>query len=144
MEQQDERRLHLLTPQQFHDAWTAIRPVLLTVEPHCHGEICVDDIPQLIDDRSAFALVMSDNDEARLVGIMEILEYPRKTVMNTIMVAGRDIRYFFTDCRDDVARIAKSLGATCIRGSMRPSVSRLLQKSTPRAREIYSVVEIDL
>ena len=144
MEQQDERRLHLLTPQQVHDVWSVLKPILLTVEPHCHGEICVDDIPQLIDDQKAFALVMSEGGEACLVGIMEILKYPRKTVMNTIMVAGRDIRYFFTDCRDDIARIAKFFGASCIRGYMRPSVSRLLQMSTPRAREIYSVVEIEL
>ena len=144
MEQHNERRLHLLTPPQFHDAWPALKPILLTVEPHCHGEILVDDIPRLIDDRSAFALVMSDKGEACLVGIMEILKYPQKTVMNAIMIAGRDVRYFFTDCRDDVARIASSLGASCIRGYVRPSVSRLLQRSTPRAREIYSVVEIDL
>lgn len=139
-----KRKLRLLTPAQFRDAWPKLREMLLPVERHCNGELLVDDVPHLVDAHRAFVLVMFEGSELILVGVMEVIAYPRKTVMNTIMMAGRGSPYLFTDCRADVAHIATSLGASCIRGSVRPSVSRLLRRSTTRAREIYSVVEIDL
>lgn len=138
------RKLRLLTPAQFRDAWPMLREMLLPVEDHCNGELLVDDVPALVDGRRAFVLVMYDGPEICLVGVMEVIAYPRKSVMNTIMMAGRGSRYLFTECRDAVASIARTLGASCIRGYVRPSVSRLLRQSTSRAREVYSIVEIDL
>lgn len=145
MQQTDvTRNLRLLTPAQFRDAWPLLRSILKPVEDQCHGELTLDDIPKLVDDRKAFILEMIEGDEVILVGVMEIVVFPRKTTMNTIMMAGRGSKHLFTDCRHQVAAIAQALGASCIRGFVRPSVSRLLRQSTPRAREIYSVVEIDL
>lgn len=138
------RKLHLLTPAQFRDAWPKLREMLLPVEDHCNGELLVDDVPALVDERKAFVLAMFDGGKLCLVGVMEIIAYPRKTVMNTIMMAGSGSRYLFTECRDAVASIANTLGASCIRGYVRPAVSRLLRQSTSRAREVYSIVEIDL
>lgn len=139
-----KRNLRLLTPAQFRDAWPTLRNMLLPVEDHCNGELLVEDVPRLVDERKAFVLVMFEGSSLILAGVMEVITYPRKTVMNTIMMAGRGSRYLFTDCRDAVAAIATTLGASCIRGYVRPSVSRLLRQSTPRAREVYSIVEIDL
>jgi len=139
-----KRKLHLLTPAQFRDAWPMLRQMLLPIEDHCNGELLVDDVPALVEERKAFILVMFDGGKISLVGVMEVISYPRKSVMNTIMMAGKGSRYLFTECRESVAHIARALGASCIRGYVRPSVSRLLRQSTPRAREVYSIVEIDL
>lgn len=136
--------LRLLTPDQVRNDWAFLSGILKSVEPYCNGEVMVEDVPALVDARRAFVLVLLEDGKTVMVGVMEIIHYPRKTVMNTIMLAGRGAKRLFTDCRDKVAYIARELDASCIRGYVRPSMSRFLKRATPRAKEVCSVVEIEL
>ena len=124
--------------------WGQLVSFLAAAEQHTHGELTLRDVHSMVSEHKAIVLVMMEDGIICLVGVVEVLEFPKKTVMHTVMLGGSGSKYLFTECRDDVARIARVLGADCVRGYVRPSVARLLRRETDRAAEIYSVIEVAL
>lgn len=138
------RRVIALDEQQAMAVWPVIAPMLERVIPEMRGELLLEDAKQLILQGKCFVCVMLEGSEIIMAGVLEVVEYPRLTVLNTIMLAGRGVKYLMTECKADVQQIARVVGATRVRGFVHESVARLHRRFVDGAKEIYTVVEIDL
>lgn len=136
-----DRRLVTLTPEQACAQWETLRRVL-NVEAYCAGELDSADLLQLVADGRACILVLADGPVVHCAAAVEILNYPRRRVLNAIMVGGRHLDELY---REFVRlRLHDVLEVDAIRGMVRPSVARLLRRMAPKARDLYTVTEIPL
>lgn len=139
-----EHVLTILQPTQVSQRWPEIRALLAPVEPHCHGELIVDDVLKLVLNQRAFVLALMKGNEIVLVGAFEIVSYPRKRVLNLIMVGGSQLVEAVDEFYAALSEYAKCLDATAIRGFVRPSVARLMRRAKSKPKVIYSVVEMEV
>jgi hypothetical protein len=136
--------LTVLKPQEVRAQWADIDRLLKPVEAHCHGELLVEDILLLVENGAAFVMALFKGDEMILAGAFEVIPYPRKKVLNAIMVGGEGASMTLTQNKDQFSKIARRLGCSAIRGYVRPSMVRLLQRADPTTRVIYCVTEQDV
>lgn len=139
-----EHILTVLQPEQVEEQWAQIRALLEPVQAHCHGELTVDDVLDLVRDRRAFVLTYAEGGELALVGAFEVIQYPRRRVINAMMIGGKKLGVVLNDFMGDVVKYGKTVGADAVRGYVRPSVARLVRRSKAKPKLIYSVVEIEL
>lgn len=138
-----ERTLTLLTPQQVESQWSELKK-LLPVESYCVGELNSDDLLALVCGGRAFVLVLLEGQKLQCAGVFEVLTYPRRRVLNAIMVGGTGVKYVLQDFLAQLAQYAHKLGADALRCYVRPSMARLIKRVCPFARDVYTVTEIAL
>jgi hypothetical protein len=136
--------LTLLLPEQVRAQWTTIEPLLKPAEQHCGGEVLVEDVPKLVDDRAAFVLALYEDEEMILAGVLEVLRLPRKTVLNVMFMGGRNFGKVVEHFMQELKHIGDAVGATALRGYCHPAMAKFLQRTQPNTRVIYYVTEADL
>lgn len=136
------RRLVILTPEQVEADWDWLR-CLLNVEDYCAGELHSADIRRMVADRRAVVLALADDAGAiHCAAAVEVMTYPRRRVLNTIMVGGEHLGELYREFLRQ--RLHDVLEVDAIRGMVRPSMARLLRRMARNARDLYTVTEIPL
>lgn len=138
-----ERTLTVLRPDEVEAQWEPLSELLL-VEKYCHGELDFFDILDLVRNRAAFILALKEGEKIVCAGAFEVVKYPKRTVLNAIMIGGTQVKTVMDDFMGQMSAYARAVGADAVRGYVGPSVARLLKKLNPDTRDIYTVVEIAL
>jgi len=114
------------------DVWEEILPLVHKLDDWTRGEFTVEDIRRFVRDKAMLLWLFSEDDEIILVGVTEVVQYPRKKICNIYALAGRKMQemwelfapYFLnwlqvneieglqTTCRDTVAEKTRLLGFT--------------------------------
>ena len=137
----DERAVVVL-PQKFVALhWASIKELLAPAIEFANGELEVEDILTLVADGKAFLVGDVVLDRLLWVAACECVSYPRRTVLNVIALGGRDLNVAIRELWGEITEIAHRLGATSIRGAVRPSMERYYRRYAPEARKAYVVME---
>jgi len=107
---------------------------------HARGELEVDDILAGVQADKMGILAQEEGDALQLLFAFEVIEYPRRSVMNIIAVAGNNLAGLVPRF-ELVNVIAKAMGASSLRCYCRPSVARHIKRLFPDTQEAYVVME---
>lgn len=135
------RELTVLEPRSLDAAWPVIGPYLDKALSHSEGEICAEDVRQMVRDGQAFVLVVVAGGAILAAGAVEIVRYPRYKAANIIAVGGKRV-FLRADELAWVCRLARDMGCTKLQTFCRPSMARLLGKLG--MREAYRLMRCDL
>lgn len=124
--------------------WPAIRPLLAQAVAHGRGEIHVDDILDLVADDRMTVSVLREGPKIILAIAAEIIQYPRKKILNLAFAGGRDAKFVAHNYFAHLIQMAEKHNATAIQCFCRPSVARLLKQMQPEVVEAYTVMEREL
>ena len=136
-----EFSLRVLRPQEVTERWPEISGLLERAIEYCHGDLELDDIKVLMDDGKAFILLLEKDGRACLASACEVIEYPRRRVLNVIATAGERLDLVTGPFWHLVADIGRQLGAQSVRGSVRSSMQRLYRRIAPDATVAYNILE---
>jgi hypothetical protein len=118
--------LFLTSQRLITEHWPAAARLLAPVLRATRGEFTVDDLEELCRDGRAVAGVVSKDGEPVLALVFEWRFFPRKTVLNVIALAGRDLDAIAATFWPDFKAWAKESGATEIEACCSPAMTRLL------------------
>lgn len=131
----------ILLPDDVVALWPRIKELLEPAIPYANGELDIDDILEMVNNRQAFISVMYEDGVIVLVIVGEVLTYPKKSVLNILALGGTKLDVMMSKFLPALKNIAKQLGASAIRGYCRPSVERLFRRIGGGASRIYAVLE---
>lgn len=130
-------RIELLNPDYIHQFWPIIEPLLARGMEHAKGEMTIDQMKVFITIKTYHVLLMIDDSGAVIaVVIYKFVDNPNDRAFFIVNIAGKINR----ECVDQMFELAKSQGATSVRGTARESVARLW-KMKFGFETIYRVVE---
>lgn len=136
--------LAVLSREHVQRDWERIRQ-LLPVEDYCYGELHHADLLELVTAGLAVVLALREGATIHCVAVVEVLAYPRRKVLNVIMVGGTGIKTVLRELHPQLAEYAQALGCDALRGQQKfPAMVRLLKQADPRAKVLYQVTEIPL
>lgn len=133
--------LNVLLPETVERQWDELRALLEPGIEHSSGEFDVDDILTMVKDKKAFIAAMSQNGKINLAVCFEILEYPKKCVLYVLAMGGTGFDVIIKICWEHLAELAQLVGASAIRGAVRPSMERYCRRVVPEAGKIYTILE---
>lgn len=136
-----EYALTILKPEEVACRWSEISELLGPALPHCNGEFELDDLLNLVAGGRAFVLALVNGGRIELASVCECIRYPRKTVLNVLVLGGRRLDVVARQFWDQVAGTARLLGASCVRGAVRPSMERYYRRIAPAATRAYAILE---
>lgn len=136
-----ERTLTVISPDVAEAWWTSIRELLIPAIEHCNGEFEVDDLLAMVMEGKAFVVVMANEEGLELAAICECLKYPRKSVLNVLVLGGRNLDLVAKQFWPKVTEVARILGASSVRGAVRPAMERLYRRIAPDAVRAYAILE---
>lgn len=134
---------HLDFPRTVAE-WPAIQPLLEQAVAHGRGEVHVSDILDLCADDRMTVSVLRDGPTIVLAIAAEVIQYPRKKILNLAFAGGRDARFVAHNYFGHLVEMAEKHKATAIQCFCRPSVARLLKQMRPDVEEAYTVMEKEL
>lgn len=135
-----EHKLTVMTPDQVDACWPVIRKLLAPAIEHCNGEFEVDDLLEMVVEGHAFVVVLL-GEGIELAAVCECLKYPRKTVLNVLVLGGKNLDIVAMKFWPRVAEVAKVLGASSVRGAVRPAMERYYRRIAPDAMKAYAILE---
>ena len=133
--------LNVLLPETVDRQWAEIRALLEPGIEHGRGEFDVDDILTMVKDKKAFIAAMTQDGKITLAVCFEILEYPKKCVLYVIDMGGTGFDVIMKICWGHLTDLAQIVGASAIRGAVRPSMERYCRRVVPEAGKIYTILE---
>jgi hypothetical protein len=136
-----DHRIVVLTPSFVAKHWPTIRELLAPAMEFSNGEMEVDDIRTMVFADQAFLMGVLVAGKPLWVAACECLRYPRRTVLHVLAVGGQNLHEALTELWADIAFIAHTLGATAVRGAVRPSMERYSRRYAPKAKKVYVVME---
>lgn len=136
-----EKLVTVLPLQCVEDHWYAIKALLDPAVEHVNGELDANDLYRLVQERKALLVAMVDAGQITWVAACECISYPRKTVLNVIALGGRHLHVALREFWAEISEIAHALGATAIRGAVRPAMQRYYRRYAPEAQVAYAVME---
>lgn len=136
-----ERTLTVLVPEQVESAWVPIRKLLATAVEYCNGEFEVDDLLEMVLDGRAFVVVLASGSEIELAAVCERLTYPRKTVVNVLALGGKNFDLVNRQFWPKMVAVAEILGASAVRGAVRPVMERYCRRVAPDVAAVYTTLE---
>lgn len=108
--------------------WPAASRLLQPVLAACRGEFTVDDLEELCRDGRAIAGMAWDAEgQPFMAMVFEFRFYPRKTAVNVIALAGRDLQELASTFWPSFLAWAKESGATEIEACALPAMTRMLR-----------------
>lgn len=121
-------RATFLTSQRLiTQHWAAVGRMLEPVLDAVRGEFTVDDLQELCRDGRAVAGIAYEGDEPLLAMVFEFRFYPRKTALNVIALAGRDLHQVASTFWPSFLEWAKESGATEVEACALPAMTRMLR-----------------
>lgn len=133
--------IELLTPEGVKENWPVLCELLGKAVAHNHGEMEVDDIPELVENRRMFVSVLRKDGEIVLAIAGEIMKYPREKVLNVSFAGGKDGKLVADHMWSHLEGIASVFNVAYVRAFCRPSMVRYLQQTLPGVECIYTVVQ---
>lgn len=119
--------LFLTSQRLITEHWATAAALLEPVLGAARGEFTVEDLEELCRDGRALAGLAFDDGEPVLALVVEWRFYPRRTVLNVIALAGRDLERVAGTFWPTFTEWAKESGATAIEACVSPAMGRLLQ-----------------
>ena len=132
--------LRLVQPPEILERWPEFRIMLARALQHARGELEVDDLIAGVSVGRIGILAQEEGDTLQLLFAFEIIPYPRRSVLNLIAVAGKNLAGL-VPCYDLIDVLAETMGASAVRCFCRPSVARHIKRLFPDTQEAYIVME---
>lgn len=120
--------LFLTSQRLITEHWAAVAHVLQPVLVAARGEFTIEDLEELCRDGRALAGLVIEDGAPLMAMVWEFRHYPRKTTLNVIALAGRDLERVASTFWPTFMRWAEESGATEIEARTRPAMSRKLRK----------------
>ena len=133
--------LSVLLPQTVESHWADLRAMLAPGMEHSNGEFDVDDILTMVQSQRVFVAAYKQDDKISLAIVFEILNYPKKCVLYVLAMGGAGFDRLITFCWDALTELATLVGASAIRGAVRPSMEQYCRRVAPEAGKIYTILE---
>lgn len=131
----------LLTVPEVKFNWPRLRPLLASAVEHGLGEMEVDDILERVEKQLMFIAVLKKAQRIVLAVAAEILNYPRRKVLNVAYVGGADGRVMAHFFYDQLERMGRLFEVDAVQCYCRPSVARLLRRYFPDVDLAYVVMQ---
>jgi hypothetical protein len=138
----------LLSSVEMLDAyWLSAEPhVRKCVDKAMHGELTTEDVYEAVKAGQMYLIVLR-NDAGELPDValalaLELITYPRYTVMNVVALGGRDLRHFQTKFWKHVCSWAYMNGVRKMQASASPAMARILSKFG--FKDVYTTMRMDL
>jgi hypothetical protein len=143
----DYEPLLLSTQEQFDKYWPrASKLVDKCIKRSMHGEMNVDDIKNLALQQRAFVFVVKNDKgiqpDVKLVVVLEIAGYPRRSIMNILVLAGSDLEVFYEKFWQKLCGWAYMNGIRAIEGCVSPAMQRVITKYG--FKPTYTLMRLDL
>lgn len=123
------RAVFLTSQRLITQHWPAAAQLLARVTPVVDREFTVEDLEELVREGRAVAGVALDaQDLPTMAMVFEFRHYPRKTILNVIALAGRDLERIAGTFWPSFVQWAKESGAVDIQACARPAMTRKLAK----------------
>jgi hypothetical protein len=136
-----ERTLTVISPEVVEAWWPSIRELLIPAIEFCNGEFEVDDLLDMVMSGRAFVVVLVGEESLELAAVCECLKYPRKSIMNVLALGGKNFEAVNREFWPKVVDVAKVLGASAVRGAVRPVMERLCKRVAPDIVQAYAILE---
>ena len=119
----------ILNPQLVDQAWSDIAPFIEDAVDESCGELTVQDIKRRIEDTTAIALCIINEDMLLAVGILEKIIYPSsKTVLGIICLGGTQMEDWVEAIDHAIVSIAEEQDCHEVRIVGRPGWVKTLKK----------------
>ena len=132
--------LRLVPQREVGQRWGEFRAMLDKAIQHARGELEVDDILTGVLSGQMGVLAQEEENVLQLLFAFEVINFPRRSVLNIIAMAGENFAGFAA-CYDFIDVLATDAGASVVRCYCRPSVARHVKRLMPEATEAYIVME---
>lgn len=133
--------LSVLLPETVESHWADLRTMLAPGMEYANGEFDVDDILTMVQSQRVFVATYKQDDKINLAIVFEILNYPKKCVLYVLAMGGAGFDRLMKFCWDALTELALLVGASAIRGAVRPSMERYCRRVAPDAGRIYTILE---
>jgi hypothetical protein len=133
--------LFVLRPETVESRWADLRAMLAPGMEYSNGEFEVDDILTMVQSQRVFVATYSEDSKDILAVVFEILNYPRKCVLHVLAMGGAGFDRMLKACWGALTELAALVGASAIRGAVRPSMERYCRRVAPEAGKIYTILE---
>jgi hypothetical protein len=131
--------LFLTSQRLITEHWPTVARVIAPVLDAARGEFTVDDLEELCREGRAVAGIFTDDSGQPLMAmVFEFRHFPRRTLLNVIALAGRDLEAVAATFWPTFRQWAKESGADEIEASTSPAMTRLLHPLG--FRHIYNTV----
>ena len=120
--------LFLTSQRLITEHWPAAARLLTPVLQYADGEYTVDDLLELCrEGRAVAAIAHNEAGQPFMAMVFEFRYFPRKTVLNVIALAGRDLDRVAGTFWRRFVQWAQESGATNIQACTRPAMARMLR-----------------
>jgi hypothetical protein len=120
--------IFLTSQRLITEHWPAVARLLERLGTE-HGEFTVDDLLELCRDGRAVAGIAFDEAGAPLLAMVwELRLYPRRTAVNVIALAGRDLAAVASTFWPHWLSWCRECGISDIQACTRPAMSRMLRR----------------
>ena len=121
--------LFLTTPELIEAYWPDVSRCIKPVIDHAaRGEFYLGDIKQMLDEKRAYVVIVSDDSGVVLALVYEFVFYPKVTACNIVALGGKLLddayRQFFVTFK----KWLYGMGITVIEASCSSAMSRLLAR----------------
>lgn len=120
--------LFLTSQRLITEHWPAAAVLLEPVLDCAHGEFTIADLEELCREGRAICGVALTDGVPTMAMVFEFRHYPRKTVLNIIALAGRDLSKLAGTFWLTWREWAKESGADEIEARTRPAMTRMLRR----------------
>lgn len=121
--------------------WPLLRELLGRAVAKGRGEVEVDDILRLVELGRMHIGVLCDDERILLALAAEVVEYPRRKILNLAFAGGDGASFVAEHYMDELDSMARQLGADGVQFHCQPSMARMILKARPDAEQAYIVVE---
>jgi hypothetical protein len=135
-------RLAFLSAEEAYYYWDVIGPLLRRAVHEADGEIDECAVLDGIADSVYRIAVMLRDEQIVLAVAVRVVVFPRKSVLNVVLLGGRDARIFFDRFFHYITDYARDIGCTEVQAGCGRAQTRLFQHYLPDARQVYSVLRL--
>lgn len=134
--------VYQLQPNQVHQAWAQIAPLLEQLEPYCNGECSLEQSKVGLINGASLALVVADEQmAAKSVVLGEWRMTPGKRIFFVTGWAGANAMP--DELNDKIEGWVRSNGGTAMQCAVRDSMGRML-KQRWSYKKVYSIFEKEI
>ena len=107
-------------------------------------DFTADDLLRLAHEgRVVIGVFLDDGGAVAMVMVLEFVPYPRRMVLNVVLMAGKGVRKFCRRAWEPLVQYAKAAGADAIVATSRPAIARVLARFTG-LRDVSRVLQFEL
>lgn len=140
----EARKIWLISSQNVEDFEKCRFAVDRVVRHACHGEFTADDIKEAVRKGDAFIYFTTLGNQVQMVGVWEMIFYPRMFGINVMAMGGRDLVGEWATWGRHIMASWKAMGAQFFEASVSPAMAKLMARAHVPLRPIYLHLRGDL